>query len=72
MRTGKSFDGTLERIDDFTVSLTDAKGEYHSFARKGAVPKVVLKDPIQQHFDMLTKYTDTDIHNLTAYLVTLK
>ncbi len=72
LATGKSFEGTLERIDDFTVSLTDAKGEYHSFARRGAVPKVVLKDPIQQHFDMLTKYTDAEIHNLTAYLVTLK
>jgi cytochrome c oxidase cbb3-type subunit III len=70
--SGKSFEGTLERIDDFTVSLTEANGDYHSFARKGVVPKVVLKDPIQQHFDMLTKYTDTDIHNLTAYLVTLK
>jgi mono/diheme cytochrome c family protein len=70
--SGKSFEGTLERIDDFTVSLTDAKGDYHSFARRGSVPKVVLKDPIQQHFDMLTKYTDADIHNLTAYLVTLK
>jgi cytochrome c oxidase cbb3-type subunit 3 len=70
--SGKSYEGTLERIDDFTVSLTDANGDHRTFARKGAVPKVVLKDPIQAHFDMLTKYTDTDIHNLTAYLVTLK
>ena len=69
---GKSIEGTLERIDDFTVALTDAKGEYHSFSRRGAIPKVVLKDPIQQHFDMLAKYKDSDIHNLTAYLVTLK
>jgi mono/diheme cytochrome c family protein len=69
---GKSVEGTLDRIDDFTVALTDAKGDYRSFSRKGAIPRVVLKDPIQQHFDMLTKYTDRDIHNLTAYLVTLK
>ncbi len=69
---GKSFEGTLERIDDFTVALTDANGDYHSFTRKGEIPKVELKDPIQQHFDMLRKYTDGDIHNLTAYLVTLK
>jgi cytochrome c oxidase cbb3-type subunit 3 len=33
---------------------------------------VEMHDPLQAHIDMLTKYTDTDIHNLTAYLVTLK
>jgi cytochrome c oxidase cbb3-type subunit III len=68
----KSFKGTLERIDDFTVSLTDANGDYHSFARNGAIPKVDLNDPIRAHYDMLPKYTDADMHNLTAYLVTLK
>ena len=72
LASGKLFEGTLERIDDFTVSLTDAGGDYHSFSRNGNIPKVVLHDPIQQHIDMLSKYTDADIHNLTAYLVTLK
>jgi len=70
--SGLSFKGTLERIDDFTVSLTDTNGDYHSFARNGAVPKVDLKDPLKTHYDMLAKYTDADMHNLTAYLVTLK
>ena len=64
--------GTLQRIDDFNVALTDAKGDYHSFTRKGVVPKVELKDPLQAHYDLLSKYTDADIHNLTAWLVTLK
>jgi mono/diheme cytochrome c family protein len=69
---GKIAKGTLERIDDFTVSITDSDGAYRSFARNGDVPKVVLKDPAQAHFDLLEKYTDADMHNLTAYLVTLK
>jgi cytochrome c oxidase cbb3-type subunit III len=69
---GKTFTGRLERIDDFNVALTDAKGDYHSFARKGDVPKVVQHDPLQAHFDLLPKYSDADMHNLTAYLVTLK
>jgi cytochrome c oxidase cbb3-type subunit III len=69
---GQVFTGNLERIDDFNISLTDSKGDYHSFERNGAVPRVVLKDPVQSHFDLLAKYTDTDIHNLTAWLVTLK
>lgn len=72
LASGKSFEGTLERIDDFNVSLTDANGDYHSFSRNGAFPKVELHDPLKQHYDMLSKYTDADIHNLTAYLVTLK
>jgi cytochrome c oxidase cbb3-type subunit III len=69
---GQSVKGTLERIDDFNVSLTDAHGDYHSFVRNGAVPKVDLNDPIKAHYDMLQKYTDADMHNLTAYLVGLK
>jgi mono/diheme cytochrome c family protein len=70
--SGRAVKGTLERIDDFTVSLTDANGDYHSFSRNGAIPKVDLNDPIKAHYDMLAKYTDAEMHNLTAYLVTLK
>jgi cytochrome c oxidase cbb3-type subunit III len=70
--SGRSFKGTLERIDDFSVSLTDANGDYHSFSRNGSTPKVDLHDPIKAHYDMLAKYTDAEMHNLTAYLVTLK
>jgi cytochrome c oxidase cbb3-type subunit 3 len=73
LASGKSFSGTLDTIDDFTVSLRDSTGEFHSFARDGAnPPKVEVHDPLQAHTDMLRKYTDADIHNVTAYLVTLK
>jgi cytochrome c oxidase cbb3-type subunit III len=72
LASGQSFKGTLERIDDFDVTLTDANGDYHSFSRQGEIPKVELDDPLKAHYDMLPKYTDADIHNLTAYLVTLK
>jgi small nuclear ribonucleoprotein (snRNP)-like protein len=70
--SGESYSGKLEKIDDFTVELTDSQGQYRSFLRDGDVPKVELHDPLKTHYDMLTKYKDTDIHNLTAYLVTLK
>lgn len=69
---GQSVSGTLDRIDDFNVALHDANGQYHSFARNGDVPKVVVTDPLKTHIDMLRTYTDADIHNVTAYLVTLK
>ena len=70
--SGRSFEGKLQHIDDFNVALIDSSGEYHSFAREGDTPRVEAHDPLQAHLDMLRKYTDTDMHNITAYLVTLK
>jgi mono/diheme cytochrome c family protein len=70
--SGPPISGPLDRIDDFSVSLRDASGDYHSFTRDGAMPKVEIHDPLKAHGDLLGKYTDTDIHNVTAYLVTLK
>jgi cytochrome c oxidase cbb3-type subunit III len=69
---GQTVAGTLYQIDDFIVSLVDGNGNYHSYVRQGDSPKVVIKDPLQPHLDMLRTIKDDDIHNLTAYLVTLK
>jgi mono/diheme cytochrome c family protein len=69
---GKPVTGTLDRVDDFSVSLRDAAGEYRSFTREGDVPKVEINDPLRPHSDLLRKYTDADIHNITAFLVSLK
>ncbi len=69
---GDATSGTLDRIDDFTVSLRDSSGQFHSFNRDGDTPKVEVHDPLKAHTDLLRQYTDADIHNLTAYLVTLK
>jgi cytochrome c oxidase cbb3-type subunit III len=68
---GETFSGTPKRIDDFTVSLTDASGNYHSWPRSGGL-QVALEDRLAAHRRLLGKYTDADIHDLTAYLVTLK
>lgn len=70
--SGQKFFGMLDRIDDFSVSLRDSAGTYHSFTRDGATPKVEITDPLKPHTDLLAKYTDADVHNITAYLVTLK
>ncbi len=70
--SGEKVSGKLDRVDDFSVSLHDAKGEYRSFTREGNVPKVEINDPLKPHVDLLAKYTDADVHNITAYLVTLK
>lgn len=72
LASGQVFSGVLQQFDDFTVALRDAAGEYHSFTRTGASPKVEVHDPLKAHTDLLKKYTDPDIHNVTAYLATLK
>jgi cytochrome c oxidase cbb3-type subunit 3 len=70
--SGQKTEGRLVRIDDFAVVLTPADGLTRSFRRDGDVPKVEVKDPRQAHLKLLPTYTDKDIHDVTAYLVTLK
>jgi cytochrome c oxidase cbb3-type subunit 3 len=72
MPSGQKLDGRLERIDDFLVSLMDADGLSHTIRLDGDMPKVEIHDPLEPHKKLLGTYTDKDIHNLTAYLVTLK
>jgi len=70
--SGEKVEGRLDRIDDFVVALTTADGTHRSFTTNGDTPRVEIHDPVQPHKDLLKTYSDTDIHNVTAYLVTLK
>jgi cytochrome c oxidase cbb3-type subunit 3 len=70
--TGEKVTGVMSRIDDFYVGLVQADGTIRGFSRTGDVPKVELHDPLAPHRELLGKYQDKDIHDLTAYLVTLK
>ncbi|MGH9145840.1 MAG: c-type cytochrome [Vicinamibacterales bacterium] len=71
--SGQSFSGGLVRLTDFDVTLYDAvTGQQRSWLRNGDVPKVTVTDPLQGHIDMWTKWTDADMHNMTAYLASLK
>jgi mono/diheme cytochrome c family protein len=69
---GQKTEGRLVRIDDFIVILANADGTQRSFRRDGDVPKVEVHDPLEPHKRLIPTYTDKDIHNVTAYLVTLK
>ena len=70
-QSGQPVTGALERIDDFSVALRDAAGEYHAFTR-GPTVKVDVDDPLVAHNRMLDSYTDQDIHNVVRYLESLK
>lgn len=69
--SGETIQGQVERVDDFAVSLKISDGSRRSFRVVDGV-KVSIADPLQPHRDLLRKYRDADIHNVTAYLSTLK
>lgn len=71
-KAAQTVSGNLVRMDDFLVTVKLSDGTERTFARHGAVPHVVVHDPLQWHRDMLPRYKDSDIHDLTSYLVTLK
>jgi cytochrome c oxidase cbb3-type subunit III len=68
--SGKTIDGPLFHLDEFTVSLHDSAGWYRSFPRDQV--KVDVHDPLAAHRELLDKLTQADVHNLFAYLETLK
>ena len=69
---GEKAEGRLLRLDDFHLALAEADGTVRSFTRRGAVPKVDINDPLEPHRKLLAEYTNKDMHDVTAYLATLK
>jgi len=70
-KDGTQISGTLKHLDDFYVSLDDAAGNYRSVALGKGIT-VNVEDKLLFHRQMLDKYTNQQMHDLTAYLVTLK
>lgn len=71
--SGATVTGNLVRLTDFDVTVYDlAAGEMRSWLRKDDLPKVIVTDPLQAHIDLWTRWTDADMHNMTAYLAGLK
>ena len=69
---GNQVTGRLLRYDDFFLSLRTSEGTYRSFTRTGDSPRVEIDDPLTRHKELLAELTDNTIHNVTAYLETLK
>jgi cytochrome c oxidase cbb3-type subunit 3 len=70
LASGKTVTGVLAYLDEFTVGLTDEAGSYHSWRIRDVHYKVDA--PVDAHVALFSKYTDADIHNLMAYLQTLR
>jgi cytochrome c oxidase cbb3-type subunit 3 len=72
LASGATLEGVLVKFDDFLVTLRQEDGTVRSVRRDGDVPKVEIRDPLEPHRQLLTVYTDKDMHDVTAYLVTLR
>jgi cytochrome c oxidase cbb3-type subunit 3 len=68
--SGETFSGTLAYKDEFNLGLIDAAGWYRSWPANAVQYKIDA--PAEAHVEQFEKYTDDDIHNLMAYLQTLK
>jgi cytochrome c oxidase cbb3-type subunit III len=71
----KTSDGTisgwLKQISDFRITLVDGSGEIHTIHRGPGVD-VLINDPLAGHQEIVMTLANDDMHNVTAYLETLK
>jgi cytochrome c oxidase cbb3-type subunit 3 len=70
LQDGTQYRGKVAHVDEFNVALNCDDGWYRSFPVHEV--QVSMKDPLEAHRDLMQKYTDADLHNLFAYLETLK
>jgi cytochrome c oxidase cbb3-type subunit 3 len=68
--SGQTISGKLAYEDEFVIGMTDDSGAYHSWRVRDVHYKI---DPgLNAHVELFSKYSDDDVHNLMAYLQTLK
>jgi cytochrome c oxidase cbb3-type subunit 3 len=68
--SGTTVSGKLAYRDEFTIALTDESGWHRSWPASQV--KFTVNDPLAAHVELLGKYTDDDMHNVLAYLQTLR
>jgi cytochrome c oxidase cbb3-type subunit III len=68
--SGQTVTGRLAYRDEFTIGLIDSSGWYRSWPINQV--KSTVMNPLEGHIELLGKYTDDDMHNVLAYLQTLR
>jgi cytochrome c oxidase cbb3-type subunit 3 len=70
MSSGEKVSGTLVSQNPFTIGVRDQSGSVRTLAIDGA--KIEIHDPLEYHKELIDTITDTEMHDLLAYLETLK
>jgi cytochrome c oxidase cbb3-type subunit III len=72
LASGEKLAGQLLRLDDFLVTLMLEDGTTRTIPRAGKTPRIDVQDPGAPHRELLLRLTNANMHDVTAYLVTLK
>jgi cytochrome c oxidase cbb3-type subunit 3 len=72
LANGQKLQGTLVHKDDFIVTFIEADGTRRSYTRSGDIPGVAIQDPLEGHKKIAMTLDDKDMHDVTAYLASLK
>jgi cytochrome c oxidase cbb3-type subunit 3 len=68
---GATLTGRVTQVSDFRITVLDRSGQTHSIARESGV-EVHIDDPLAVHQEMIMTLKNDDMHNVTAYLDSLK
>jgi mono/diheme cytochrome c family protein len=68
---GSTITGRVTQVSDFRITLVDSAGHTRAIDRKPGV-EVQMKDPLAAHQEMILTLANDDMHNVTAYLNSLK
>jgi mono/diheme cytochrome c family protein len=71
MPGGETIAGRVTQVSDFRITLVDNSGQSRSIDRVPGV-EVKIDDPLEAHQEMIQSLTNDEMHNVTAYLETLK
>lgn len=69
--SGQTVSGRLTQMSDFRITLVDGLGETRTFDRGPGI-EVQLKDSLAGHQEMVKTLSNDNMHDVTAYLETLK
>ena len=65
-------EGMIVRMDNFLVTIRQSDGSLRTIRRDDPRIKIEIKEPLDAHRRLLGTLTDKDMHDVTAYLATLK
>jgi cytochrome c oxidase cbb3-type subunit 3 len=70
LASGQTVIAPLTAEDEWSITVMDPLGAPQTYQRSAV--KVKIDNPMAAHFEQLGKYTDASMHNIYAYLDTLK
>ncbi|HTB10426.1 MAG TPA: c-type cytochrome [Bryobacteraceae bacterium] len=70
LKDGQKIEGRVVHHDEFEIGMIGPDGWFRSWPVT-ELKSIEIHDPMAAHRALMQKYTDKDIHNLFAYLVTL-